>query len=336
MSLQTKLRWLALPGAVVAGFLLSSGGAAAPTFRNPVIDSNFPDPFILRAGHTYYAYATNGKHGNVPYAVSSNLVNWEIRGDAFAQLPAWGEPGLTWAPEVAYLGSHYVLYFTARDRASGRQCIGTAVSQSPAGPFVAAGQGPLVCQTTQGGSIDASPFRDKDGQSYLLWKNDGNCCNLPTSIYIQPLQPGGLKLMGKATALISNFALWEGSVIEAPTLHYQDGYYYLLYSGGPFDSDLYAMGYAVARKLTGPYHKAPENPILVTTGEVSGPGHQTLIADGKGQSWLAYHAWKTGFIGDQVGYRAVHLSRINFKKGKVTVQPPSLAPQVRPTALGGK
>lgn len=314
---------------LLSGLLLTSGGSA-PSLRNPVIDANFPDPFILKAGKEYYAYATNGSRGNVPYAVSRDLVAWEMRGDAFPKLPAWVEPGLTWAPELTWLKNRYVLYFTARDRASGRQCIGVATALSPAGPFVGQGKGPLVCQVTEGGSIDASPFINKDGQPYLLWKNDGNCCNLPTNLYIQPLSADGLQLKGKATALIQNFELWEGNVIEAPTLYYKQGHYYLLYSAGPFDSDLYAVGYATAKRVTGPYTKAQENPILMTQGKVAGPGHQALVMDAAGQTWLAYHAWTTGFIGDQSGYRAMHLSRIGFKDGKVTVQTPSLAPQARP------
>ena len=330
---------------LTGGMLFGGGGRPAPvtptpitsapataTFRNPIIDRNFPDPFLLKDGATYHAYATNGAGGNVPYAVSRDLVNWEVRGDAFPVLPAWVQPGLTWAPEVARLRGQYVLYFTARDRKSDRQCIGVAVAKSAAGPFQGVGTGPLVCQVSEGGSIDASPFVDTDGKAYLLWKNDGNCCNLATSLYLQPLSPDGLKLTGKATSLFSNFALWEGNVIEAPTLHKQGGVYYLLYSGGPFDSDLYAVGYATAQKVTGPYRRASENPILVSKGEVAGPGHQAVITDAAGQTWLAYHAWTAGQIGDNKGYRSLRLDRIDFRNGRATVNGPTLTPQRAPAA----
>lgn len=338
----------ALFAALLGSFALLSGGQPGPapasparaappvtsasqtTFRNPVIDRNFPDPFILKDGATYHAYATNGAGGNVPTAVSRDLVNWEVSGDAFPVLPDWVEPGLTWAPEVARLRGQYVLYFTARDRKSDRQCIGVAVAKSAAGPFRGYGAGPLVCQVSEGGSIDASPFVDDDGKAYLLWKNDGNCCNLATHLYLQPLSADGLKLTGKATSLLSNFELWESSVIEAPTLYKKSGHYYLLYSGGPFDSDLYAVGYATAQKITGPYRKASENPILVSQGEVAGPGHQAVITDAAGQTWLAYHAWTAGQIGDDKGYRSMRLDRINFRNGRATVSGPTLTPQRAP------
>lgn len=324
-----------LPTTAQTSAAQSSG--TSKTFTNPVLDANFPDPFILNDGAgRYYAYATNGSRGNVPYAVSRDLVGWEVRGDAMPKLPAWVQPGLTWAPEVVRLRGAYLLYFTARDRKSGRQCIGVATAKTPAGPFTAQGSGPLVCQAGQGGSIDASPFVDQDAKAYLLWKNDGNCCNQTTSIYLQPLSADGLKLTGKASTLISNFALWEGNVIEAPTLYRRGADYYLLYSAGPFDSDLYAVGYATAKKVTGPYRKAAENPILVSRGKVAGPGHQTVVTDAAGQTWLAYHAWTAGYIGDEAGYRSLYLDRVSFQNGKVKVSGPTVGPQPRPAVKAAK
>ncbi|WP_243398510.1 glycoside hydrolase family 43 protein [Deinococcus koreensis] len=326
-------------GALAGGGIpISQSGAAtlAPpsaqvrTFSNPVLDANFPDPFILRAGGLYHAYATNGVGGNVPHAVSRDLVTWERSADALPTLAAWAEPGLTWAPEVIGLRGQFVLYYTARDQRSDRQCIGVAVAAQPAGPFQPVGKGPLVCQAELGGSIDASPFLDSDGRAYLLWKNDGNALGLSTQLFIQPLAPDGLSLSGAPTALIQNFQLWEGSVIEAPTLYKQGGVYYLLYSGGPFDSDLYAVGYATASRITGPYRKAAENPVLVSRGEVAGPGHQSVFSDGSGQPWLVYHAWTTGLVGDQVGYRSMRLERVSFGGGRMRVGGPTTSPQPAP------
>jgi hypothetical protein len=64
----------------------------------------------------------------------------------------------------------YLLYFTARERASGRQCTGAAESGNPLGPFIDSSDAPLICQGALGGTIDASPFRDADGQLYLYYK----------------------------------------------------------------------------------------------------------------------------------------------------------------------
>lgn len=340
------LRSRFLLGVGVTALLLSvpsqaGGGGPAPappagspsaTFRNPVLDENFPDPGLLRVGQTYHAYSTNSANANVPHAVSRDLVRWEVMGDAMPVLPPWVKGGRTWAPEVTQIGKTFALYFTAQDEASGRQCIGVATAASPAGPFRDSSRKPLICQLSEGGSIDASPFQDADGQRYLLWKNDGNCCNQATNLYLQPLSADGLKLTGKASTLIQNFALWESNVIEAPTLHRSGGVYYLLYSAGPYDSDLYAVGYATAPRVTGPYKKAAENPILVSKGDVAGPGHQTVVTDGAGRTWLAYHAWTAPLTSDAVGgYRSLRLDPVTFSGGRVTVAGPTLTPQQAPT-----
>jgi beta-xylosidase len=310
----------------------TSPAARTITFKNPVLDENFPDPFILKVGDTYHAYATNSANANVPHATSRDLVRWEMAGDVFPVLPGWVEGGRTWAPEIARVGNRFVLYYTAQDAASGRQCIGAATASSPAGPFRDPSQQALICQLNLGGSIDASPFKDVDGKRYLLWKNDGNCCNQATNLYLQPLSADGLRLTGKVTTLIQNFQLWEGNVIEAPTLYRAGGVYYLLYSAGPYDSDLYAVGYATASRVTGPYRKAPENPIFESKGEVAGPGHQAVVTDGAGRTWLAYHAWTAGRTSDASGgYRSLRLDPITFAGGKVTVTGPTLTPQRAPT-----
>ena len=341
MSRFSLLLGLGLTGALLSSSTLAGGSgpatarpAPAPTatFRNPVLDENFPDPGLLRVGKVYHAYSTNSSNANVPHAVSRDLVHWEAAGDAMPVLPGWTRGGRTWAPEVTQIGKTFALYFTAQDDASGRQCIGVATAASPAGPFKDTSGKPLVCQIAEGGSIDASPFQDADGKRYLLWKNDGNCCNQTTNLYLQPLSPDGLKLTGKASTLIQNFQLWEGNVIEAPTLYRAGGVYYLLYSAGPYDSDLYAVGYATATRVTGPYKKAPENPILVSKGEVAGPGHQTVVTDGAGRTWLAYHAWTAGRTSDAVGgYRSLRLDPVTFSGGRVKVAGPTLAPQRAPT-----
>lgn len=198
----------------------------------PVYRTDFPDPFILPHDGAYLAYATNAQRlqANVQMAQSANLIDWEpVRNgerlhDAMPVLPAWVEPGFTWAPEVMRIGDHYVLYFTARERRSGLQCTGVARSRDPRGPFVSEAPEPLVCQRDLGGTIDASPYRDADGQLYLYYKNDGNNprARKPTDIFVQRLTPMA-RLTGAANALLRNDTAWEAHVIESPTMVRRDG-----------------------------------------------------------------------------------------------------------------
>ncbi len=64
----------------------------ARSFANPVIDTDFPDPTVLRAPDGYfYAYATqterDGRMVNIQVARSSDLVSWTYLGDALPAKP---------------------------------------------------------------------------------------------------------------------------------------------------------------------------------------------------------------------------------------------------------
>src|SRR5438105_3608783 len=232
-------RGLVVAAAAVLTMGLGASAAATPsgqqTVQGPVINANFPDPDVLQVGDVFHAYATNSGGANVQHETSSDLVHWTKQPDAAPTLGAWVDPACTftpggstdrcvWAPEVTAVTHGYVLYYAARDLASQRQCIGVSTASTPYGPFVPVGTTPLVCPVDQGGAIDASTFME-NGQLYLLWKADGNCCGLPAVINLQPLSADGLTLTGPATPLISNDQPYECSVVEAPTLIKHGGTY---------------------------------------------------------------------------------------------------------------
>lgn len=309
---------------------------AGPTFRNPVYPTNFPDPGVLQDGETYYAYATTNGIERIQTASSTDLVDWDPGPDALRQPPAWGTADI-WAPEVWQTDAGYVMYYTIGDTNTRRpdvraaQCVSVAVADSPHGPFTDSRTSPLVCQGEEGGSIDAFPFRDDDGTPYLLWKNDGNCCNLPTHIWIAPLTPDGLELAGEPvdTGAVSD-AAWEGGVVEAPTLVLRDGTYYLFYSASFFDSASYAVGYATSSSVTGPYEDAAENPILRTPQDpddtdARGPGGQSVVSAADGSTWLLYHAWDSSFAA-----RSMWLDELVWEDGKPRILGPDDEEQAAP------
>ncbi|QFG68700.1 glycoside hydrolase family 43 protein [Ornithinimicrobium pratense] len=278
--------------------------------QNPVLNDDFPDPDVLEVDGVYYAYATNGNSQNVRMARSTDLLTWEQLGDALPELPSWVIPGKTWAPEVSAVGDSYVLYFTATNYRPTLQCIGTAVSATPEGPFEVVGDGMLVCPEDEGGAIDAATFLDEDGTRYLLWKNDGNCCGLDTWLYLAPLASDGLSLEGPATRLLKQDQEWEGNLIEAPTLVEREGTYVLLYSANDYGGQDYAVGYATAEDVTGPYVKHPD-PLLASTGsapEYVGPGGQDVVTGPDGQDYVLFHSWR-----GETTYRAMNVLPLSWE-----------------------
>lgn len=307
-----------------------------PVFQNPIIQENFADPFVLKVGSTYFVYATNSSGRNISLAKSNDLIQWQILGDAMPALPKWAKltGGLVWAPEVIHINDIYVMYYTARDKVSNKQCVGVAVSDNPEGKFKDNNSAPLVCQADSGGTIDASPFRDEDGKLYLYYKNDGNCCNLATYIYVQELAQDGLSLIGEPVSLIRNDKAWEGHVVEAPTMFKHDDIYYLFFSANNYAGHEYAVGYASCESPLGPCFDAEENPILASDLDnkdamVIGPGHQTFL-DVNDQTWIIYHAWEVVSNSRKGDRRFVWMDRIDWQDGKPKVLGPTTTEQPIP------
>lgn len=317
MSIDTWARAL-LMGLISLG-VLPAGATLAD--RNPVLRQNFPDPFLLEAGGRIYAYATNSDGMRVQVSSSKDLQHWSTPADALVRLPAWvnqSKPDV-WAPEVLRVGSQYVVYFSARSKSVtrpdgvGRLCIGTAVSEQADRDFVPRDT-PLICDEFAEGVIDVSPFRD-GGRLYLYYKNDGNCCDRPTWIYVRELDATGLATVGPTTRLgVSNDQPWEGDVIEAPTMFKRGGAYYLFYSANAYDKAVYAVGYARCEGPLGPCKDASSQPLLKTPAKINGwfgPGHQSILQL-QGRTIIAYHAWNVLPDGSRDRCRAMHIGEVQW------------------------
>ncbi|MGO8863880.1 MAG: glycoside hydrolase family 43 protein [Acidimicrobiales bacterium] len=260
---------------------------------------DFPDPFVLRVGNTYLAYATNSAEGNIQIIESTDLSHWSAVGNALPTLPAWAEPGRTWAPSVLQIGSIFVLYYAAvvAGPSGGEECISVATATQPQGPFIDHSVSPLVCQANLGGSIDPSAFVDADGLSYLEWKSNGGR-DQPATIWSERLNAAGTGFAGTApTELLTADQGWEAGVIEAPDLVLSGGRYFLLYSGNNWDSANYAVGVAICSGPLGPCAQPSSQPILTSGSDWAGPGGQSVFTDSSGSLWIAFDAWVPGAVG---------------------------------------
>jgi glycosyl hydrolase family 43 len=284
---------------------------------SPVYNVDFPDPSISLFDGTYYAYSTQSGFANVPAATSTDGVNWTpVGGLIFPTLPVWAEFGFTWAPTVERnVSGQYVMFYTARDIASGLQCIGRAVSLSPTGPFVDSDLGPVICQTNVGGSIDPDIFTDSNGNSYLTWKSDGNSNSVVAGLWSQPLD-SSFDLVGTPSLLLINGGqAWQGSIVEGPAMDEIDGTYYLFYSGNDFNSASYAIGYTTCSGPLGPCANTTFNPVLNTSEGMAGPGGETFFTGPEGQSLMGFAAWP-GAVGYQNGgHRALYVAQLGVSGG---------------------
>ena len=134
-----------------------------------------------------------------------------------------------------------------------------------------------------------------DGQPWLVYKADGNCCSLPTSIWSVPLSDDLLSVAGEATQLLTADQAWEDGIVEAPEMVEVDGTLYLFYSGNEWATADYAVGYAVCESVTGPCTKPASTPFHASTADAKGPGGQTFfVVDGR--TVMAFHGWLPGHV----------------------------------------
>lgn len=300
---------------------------------NPAALGDFPDPDVLRWDGGWLATSTGPADVAIQGAVSEDMATWRLTGDLLHELPAWAvsDRSLVWAPDVTAVSDAYELWFTARDRDSGQQCIGVARAERPVGPYEPVGDDPVICQSDLGGSIDPSVFTDDRDTRWLLWKNDGNCCGIRSQIWVQELAPDEPAPVGEAAAVLKRDQPWEvgddpgRTTIEAPEMvQGADGVFHLFYSGNGWDRGAYAVGHAVCDAPLGPCRKSSGHPILSERAEVAGPGGASVTTGPDGEPWVAFHAWEPGAIGNDVGERRLWLSRLHLDGTVAAV----LGPQV--------
>jgi Glycosyl hydrolases family 43 len=236
----------------------------------PVIDANFPDPCLAqsRSGQ-WFAFATQSGDVNIQVASSRDFTTWTLHEgyDALPTLPPWTLPhphAAVWAPDVNPLpnGHGWIMYFAALGSTHPlKHCIGTATSPNITGPYTPDPQ-PLICSLRGGGNIDPNLFVDPvNGNSYLVYKVDGNaighggsCGNTvapvaATPLYLQQLSNTDLKTkIGAPVYLASNLNpagsfKYDGPNTERPSIAFRNNTYYLLYNVDCYAELTYRIAY---------------------------------------------------------------------------------------------
>jgi hypothetical protein len=340
---------VAVVGGLVGAVSPGETSPAAAANWSPVHPGDFPDPSVLQYQGSYYAFATQSfasldKTINIQVSTSSDGIHWtQTSTDALPDLPSWAKKGDTWAPSVAYetatSPAKFVMYYAATVASDGLQCLGLATSATPLGPYVDTSAAPVVCQTGTGGSIDPDVFTDHSGQSYLLWKSDGNAIGDPSTIWSEALTPSLTSFAPSASpvSLLTDDEAWQAGIIEGPDMvETQTSNYYLFYGGNDFNSSNYAIGWATCPGPASPCTDAPttSNPLLTSAPGMSGPGGPdvySLTTPSGPQLVMAFAPWQGTTIGYfNCGIRPMYEASLSFSAG--TSGTPELADTFSSTA----
>ncbi len=324
----------------------------SPVGQEPIVagqpyTGDFPDPWILRLGKKYVAYATTSNDLNLPTLTSTNLRTWIARpettdaprGDALPKPAPWAELRTSqpadgrlrphqgpWAPSVTKIAKHdYVLAYAVQVAGAPgtRMCISLARSRHAAGPFVDTTTAPTACLAR--GAIDPQVFLAPNGRPWLVWKKD----HFPAKLVTQPMNRAAthVKPGVKPKVLAKISQPWEGSIIENPAMIGFKDRYYLFYSANSYASTRYAIGYLICKSFKGDCHKPRKKPLIATRWAIAGPGGPAPFLDHRGKLRLGYHAWDAGNVGyassgdacalvpGSCGQRRLHVAKLGLKKG---------------------
>lgn len=295
------------------GFACSFGSIDAADALNEQMTGDFSpvhDPCIVKADGIYHVFSTSQSSdgiGLIAWRTSRDLMHWELRGSVFDAIPGWAQqaiPGTRglWAPDIAYIGGEYRLYYSCSTFGSNRSAIGLAVT-STLDPDSRAGwqDRGMVIESRRDedfNAIDPNLIVDRDGRHWLALGSFWS----------------GLKLFpvdaatGKCPPSARKYSLASRPVpekapgaIEAPFLIERDGWYYLFAS---FDyccrgaSSSYYLVVGRSKKITGPYVGRDGKRMLDGYGTLllqgnrryRGPGHCAVLRDTDGDH-LVYHAY---------------------------------------------
>ncbi|KAJ5511298.1 Glycoside hydrolase family 43 [Penicillium expansum] len=285
------------------------------------LNTNFPDPsFMKAADNRWYAFGTNGNGKRVQVAVSDDFKTWTLLDiEALPTLSTWETENDHWAPDVVMRDDgKYVMYYSGEAKSNLRHhCVGTAIADNPTGPYVPSNT-PLSCRLDQGGSIDPSGFKDKDGSRYVVFKVDGNSvghggdCNngieplVSTPILLQKVGADGVTPIGDAVQILDrNTADGDGPLVEAPNLILHGGTYFLFYSTHCFTDPKYDVRYATAESITGPYTKTNVPMINAQNTGLLSPGGGNVCGCG---DRMLFH----GFCTEERTSRCMYVADVNI------------------------
>ena len=305
-------------------------------FTNNLFEQ-FTDPEVFYENGRYYFYGTRSSTQNqgVQCFSTTDFKTFDDEGLILKHGDAFGD-GVYKAANIVKYGDYYYLFYMAKSAAIDTSVTAYASASSPTGPFKNADKTAL---TGDANFIGGQPFVDDDGQVYLIYARTtgGN------KLYGSKITLSG----GKATIDLATEKLlleptepWENakaSVVECGYLVKHEDTYYLLYSGGNYNST-YGTGYATSNSPLGPFTKYTYNPILTSNDQAFGVGAATIFVSPDGtEHFIAY---LRNFSPTVVRPLLTCIDRIRFVDNPnggpdiIEMYGPTVNPQLLPSGLG--
>jgi arabinan endo-1,5-alpha-L-arabinosidase len=298
------------------GNAFGAGPAATTTMH---LDIGVHDPSMIWDGAHYYLFATGGTLG---VRSSPDILTWSPAGMIFSAVPTWvtstlgSTPTDLWAPDISYLGGQFHVYYAGSTFGSNRSVIGLATNTTldPNNPAYAWVDQGLVLQSVPSDDYNAIDPSLTFDQNCAPWLTFGSFWS---GIKLRKIDPASGMPATDDTTLYP-LASRDGGAIEASSIIYHDGFFYLFVS---FDAccqgvnSTYRTMVGRGSSITGPYTDkngtdmmtGAAEQLLASEGRYIGPGGGTAFAHGSGYLYV-YHYYD----GDDGGVSKLQVRPVTF------------------------
>jgi arabinan endo-1,5-alpha-L-arabinosidase len=285
------------------------------------------DPTIIRAGNTYYLFATNRfAQKLLPMFCSTDLQSWKFCGNVFDKVPEWALKEIPnargiWAPDISRVRQEYWLYYAVSTFGSNHSVIGLTTNKTldPSSPdyrWIDRGKVVGSTATDDWNAIDPNLAVDEKQNLWLAWGSFWG------GIKMRRIDQQTGKLLERDTTMYSlaNRQPLRPPAIEAAAIGRRGKYFYLFVSVDMCckgKDSTYKIAVGRSRKITGPYEDKEGKPMMSGGGTLllegtpawRGPGGESLLLDSK-ESLLVFHAYN-----GVTGRPALQISTITWEDG---------------------
>lgn len=300
--------------------------AAALTFENPVIRTNWPDPTFWQDGAgNYYSVAT----GLAEIRMSRDWLRWEPIGpvesaSCRSNLNAFATS--CWAPDFVKIGDEYRIYVTQFVTSDTNRLVCLS-SKVPTGPFEFRG---VILDSREFGIRDLAIDSEVVVDGGKVWLFTGSVAG---GVHRFELTADGLALKTRTPVHVAGLLpgdhdrkwIYSHPCYEGAYLYRRKGWWYLFVSAGSIVWDEYHLCCGRSRTLDGDFvdskgvslAKGGGDTLLVSNETFPGPGHNgEIFTDREGRDYMFFHshwsAFPQNFI--KVQRRCLNLQRIHWNE----------------------
>lgn len=268
------------------------------TYTNPIINSDYSDPDVIRVDDKFYMTASSFNCSpGLPILESYDLVNWNLVGYAIQkQIPLDHFDKVqhgkgVWAPCIRYHDKEFYIFYPDPDFG-----IYMIKSSNP----IANWSDPILIKAGKG-LIDPTPLWDNDGKAYLVHAFAGSRAGIKNMLVVSTMNSEATKVNSDEVLIIDGYN--DEPTIEGPKIYKRNDYYYIFAPAGGV-----ATGWQTvlrSKNIYGPYEKRKVLDQGNTT--INGPHQGAWIQTKTGEDWFI-HFQDKGVFG-----RVVHLQPMTWK-----------------------